>query len=135
MKNEEITEFCIYCGAHIPKREGEGTCPKCDPPKKTYKIYGLTIEVEDGSGQILEGTLKKTCPCCFLADCTCQFFPNARSYDEKHHTDCLMRERYNLTMNGLEVMLVTLATEGIDIGQPAFEAAIQEAKDSTECEY
>jgi len=35
MKNEEITEFCIYCGAHIPKREGEGTCPKCDPPKKT----------------------------------------------------------------------------------------------------
>jgi|APSaa5957512622_1039677.scaffolds.fasta_scaffold14591_2 hypothetical protein len=25
------TEFCRNCGANIPPREGEGTCPKCDP--------------------------------------------------------------------------------------------------------
>lgn len=23
--------FCSYCGALIPPREGEGTCPRCDP--------------------------------------------------------------------------------------------------------
>ena len=24
-------EFCRYCGASIPKRDGEGTCERCDP--------------------------------------------------------------------------------------------------------
>lgn len=24
-------DFCRHCGASIPKREGEGTCEKCDP--------------------------------------------------------------------------------------------------------
>ena len=34
-------EFCVYCGAGMGKfkREGEGTCPKCDPPKKMITIY------------------------------------------------------------------------------------------------
>jgi hypothetical protein len=26
-----VSEFCGYCGAGTPPREGEGTCPKCDP--------------------------------------------------------------------------------------------------------
>lgn len=25
------SDFCRYCGAGIPPRYGEGTCPKCDP--------------------------------------------------------------------------------------------------------
>lgn len=31
--SERASEFCRYCGAGIGKfrREGEGTCPKCDP--------------------------------------------------------------------------------------------------------
>lgn len=29
--NSGPTDFCRYCGASIPKRPGEGTCPKCDP--------------------------------------------------------------------------------------------------------
>lgn len=24
-------DFCGYCGAGIPPKEGEGTCAKCDP--------------------------------------------------------------------------------------------------------
>ena len=24
-------DFCVACGAHIPPRDGEGTCPVCDP--------------------------------------------------------------------------------------------------------
>jgi len=28
---ERATEFCRHCGACIPPRVGEGTCPKCDP--------------------------------------------------------------------------------------------------------
>ena len=35
MNTEDIVnkEFCEYCGAGIGEhiREGEGTCPKCDP--------------------------------------------------------------------------------------------------------
>lgn len=27
-------EFCRACGASIPHRYGEGTCPKCDPSIK-----------------------------------------------------------------------------------------------------
>jgi hypothetical protein len=32
---EEPAEFCIYCGAGVGKfrRDGEGTCPKCDENK------------------------------------------------------------------------------------------------------
>ena len=28
---QQVPEFCRYCGANIPPREGEGTCHKCDP--------------------------------------------------------------------------------------------------------
>ena len=24
-------DFCVACGAHIPPRDGEGTCSVCDP--------------------------------------------------------------------------------------------------------
>lgn len=27
----EAYDFCTHCGASIPPRLGEGTCPKCDP--------------------------------------------------------------------------------------------------------
>jgi Zn finger protein HypA/HybF involved in hydrogenase expression len=27
-------DFCTVCGASIPHRKGEGTCPACDPPEQ-----------------------------------------------------------------------------------------------------
>ena len=44
------SQFCIYCGAGIGpyKREGEGTCPKCDPPNnhKTSLLTKLKAKTE-----------------------------------------------------------------------------------------
>lgn len=30
----EPREFCEHCGAHLPPRNGEGTCPQCAPPEQ-----------------------------------------------------------------------------------------------------
>ena len=36
-------EFCVYCGAGIGThfRNGEGTCPKCDPPDADGNTRGF----------------------------------------------------------------------------------------------
>lgn len=31
MTDYQLNDFCAYCGASIPHRRGEGTCPACDP--------------------------------------------------------------------------------------------------------
>ena len=34
---KKYRDFCIHCGACIPPKYGEGTCPKCDPELKHGK--------------------------------------------------------------------------------------------------
>src|ERR1700677_3756798 len=62
-------EFCLYCGAGVGefKRDGEGTCPKCDSTIKYKTItiydppsgwrYGFPREYEPLRGESLVQTL------------------------------------------------------------------------------
>ncbi|MGE5163049.1 MAG: hypothetical protein ACM3IH_03360, partial [Sphingobacteriales bacterium] len=48
----EVGEFCRYCGASIPHREGEGRCPKCahhaDPALRDFIRDTPYSEPNDG---------------------------------------------------------------------------------------
>jgi len=104
--------------------------------KITYNIHGLVIEAVDGGAVLVgEGTLKETCLCCKKVDCTCQFLPDARSYNEAAHKEKLNRELYNSIMDGMESLLLALAAEGVNIARPEFEIAIQTAQESIANEY
>jgi len=96
--------------------------------KQIHKVHGLTIEVEDGGGQLF-GTLKETCPCCKEVDCTCEFFPSARSYDADKEKECIARGIRNEVMEGIESFLIALACEGVDIESPAVQCALETALD------
>jgi hypothetical protein len=102
--------------------------------KLTYNVSGIIIVAEDG-GASLEGTLKETCPYCKKVDCVCTFMPNARSYDQNKHIECVNREAYNHVMDGLESLLIALAGEGVNIARKEFEIAIQTAQEAAANEF
>lgn len=54
-EGQRMKEFCEHCGAGIGKfrRDGEGTCPRCDPPlyENNYYPHVTRVEVIDEKGR------------------------------------------------------------------------------------
>lgn len=48
----KLSQFCRYCGAHIPPRTGEGTCHESNPARAQ--------RTKDGFNQMLAGTWPKS---------------------------------------------------------------------------
>ena len=100
--------------------------------KITYNVAGLVIEVKDG-GASLKGTLKDACPDCDQTDC---YDGCENDFTSPMTTkDIDSRIAYNNVMDGIESLLLALATQGVNIALKEFKTAIQTAQDAAANEH
>ena len=91
-----------------------------DQSMKKFEVLGLTIVVENGSGD-LSGSLKDMCQECGCYDCV----PGcANELDQES------RAAFNCAMDGIESLLLAMACAGVDIGIDEIENSVKTAMEA-----